>query len=139
MNNTAHRLAQFISSQKMSVIQFETEIEVSKGVVAKAVKNGTGFNISVAEKIGEKFPHLNLNWLFTGNGSMFNETEAQQVFMPAVAPVPMPVAAPDNESRYYQQKLEELNKKYIAVLEDYARCMKEKEAQKTVAVGRATH
>lgn len=48
---------------------FEREIGVSEGYLSQVKRKGV--NSDVLEKVSEKFPDLNLDWLVTGRGSMF--------------------------------------------------------------------
>lgn len=67
--NVKERLKEFIKYKNYSVRRFETEIGLSHGYV-----NNIRVSIQPDKliSIALRFPDLNLNWLFTGNGKMLN-------------------------------------------------------------------
>ena len=135
MDNSAHRLKQFISNQNLSVIAFETEIGATKGVIAKHIKNGTGFNIQVAEKIGEKFPNLNCNWWLTGRGEML----VGQASTGIDESIKHQLTELRKETDYLRTKLAEADRGFRELYQE----MKAKEAawaaEKNTAAGGAPH
>ena len=63
------RLKEFIKSTGMSVKAFEESIGVSNGYVNSISKN---IGIDKISLVIEKYPNLNLEWLFTGKGEMLS-------------------------------------------------------------------
>lgn len=72
----ADRLKAYIKSKGMSVRAFEITCGFSNGWI-NALKEQ--IRLSAISSISLNFPDLNLNWLFTGNGSMANEEAAPVV------------------------------------------------------------
>ena len=73
------RLSQFIDHLNISVRQFETSVNVTEGIISKAIRNKTGFNTKWLVNIAEKYPQLNTNWLLTGVGNMICDNSPIQL------------------------------------------------------------
>lgn len=69
--NVKERLKDFISSQNMTIVDFEQSIYSSNGYVNSISKS---VGLDKLQLIIEKYPNLNIEWLFTGNGSMLKQT-----------------------------------------------------------------
>lgn len=67
------RLSQFIQNQGISVRSFEQSIGASDGMIRRAINNHTDIQSKWLLPIADNFPHLNLDWLITGRGSMLKE------------------------------------------------------------------
>lgn len=65
---TKERFIMFLKTKKIGQTAFEEFAGLSRGSISQ--KNG--FSSKSIEKIATACPELNLNWLFTGNGNMFN-------------------------------------------------------------------
>lgn len=65
---TKERLKIFVQSLNMGQNAFEAEVGIANGYLASKSQS---VNSDAIEKIVGKYPKLNLDWLFTGNGSMF--------------------------------------------------------------------
>lgn len=61
------RLMQFITPTGLSVQAFENAVNLSNGAVSKM---GDGTRRTTINKISNRFPELNTNWLVTGEGEM---------------------------------------------------------------------
>lgn len=139
MEKLAHRLKEFIEASGHTIYSFEMKAGLKKNALWKSINDGSSFGADKLISVGRNFPQLNFNWLINGEGEMFKESPAAEVVIP-VTPTFTPIQATlDKDVEHYKQKVEEYRTKYEAVLEEYTRCLKEKDAQKTVAVGRATH
>lgn len=64
------RLIKFIKSQNMTNKKFENSISVSNGFVGNISK---GIGADKLHKISLIYPHLNVDWLLYGEGSMLKE------------------------------------------------------------------
>ena len=64
------RLNEFIRSQGLTTIEFERKISASDGVIRK-IRNNTDIQSKWLVKIAENYPILDMNWLLTGEGSMY--------------------------------------------------------------------
>lgn len=67
------RLMQFINYKDMSVLAFETSVNLSNGAVSKM---GDGTRRSTIDKISNYYPELNTNWLLTGEGEMLKPIQS---------------------------------------------------------------
>lgn len=65
----------FIESEGIYVADFERKCGLSNGSVAKM---GDGTRRSTLDRISNAYPHLNVNWLLTGEGSMLKPTPTLQ-------------------------------------------------------------
>lgn len=70
------RLKAFIDHLGTSITAFEGKIGVSKGALAKPIKNGKTVGVEVLEKIFNEYPNVNLEWLVAGAGAMLKEGNA---------------------------------------------------------------
>lgn len=65
---TKERLKLFVQSLGMGQNKFEEEVGIANGYLASRSQS---VNSDAIEKIIAKYPSLNLEWLFTGQGEMF--------------------------------------------------------------------
>lgn len=63
------RLLSFIEFKTLSVQRFEQEVGLSNASVSKM---GDNTRRSTIDRISNKFPDININWLLTGEGEMLN-------------------------------------------------------------------
>lgn len=75
------RLKEYISSKGLSVRKFEITCGFANGWVSDLTSAIKFDNVS---EIYRNFPDLNIDWLFTGEGSMLRETPAPPSSSPAV-------------------------------------------------------
>ena len=71
---TKERLKLFVQSLNMGQNAFEAEVGIANGYLASKSQS---VNSDAIEKIIIKYPSLNLDWLFTGNGDMSLGEEAK--------------------------------------------------------------
>jgi len=67
------RIKIFIENQGISIRAFEKKISASNGLIRKAIANNTDIQAKWATAIVENFPHINPEWLLTGNGCMLRD------------------------------------------------------------------
>lgn len=67
------RLSQFIQAIGETPTSLETLIGVSKGAIYKPVRFGKTIGVEILKKIADRYPHLDLEWLITGNGNMLKD------------------------------------------------------------------
>lgn len=77
------RISQFIQNQGISVRSFEQSISASDGMIRRAINNKTDIQSKWLSVIADNYPHLNLEWLITGRGSMLKETP-QPLSLPTI-------------------------------------------------------
>lgn len=70
---TKERLKIFVQSLNKGQNAFEAEVGIANGYLASKSQS---VNSDAIEKILNKYPNLNLDWLFTGNGNMFLDAES---------------------------------------------------------------
>jgi hypothetical protein len=75
----SYRLKELISHLGISITAFEAKIGVSKGALAKPIKNGKTVGVEVVEKIFNEYPIVNLEWLVAGAGAMLKEGNLPKV------------------------------------------------------------
>lgn len=75
------RLLSFIEYKKFSVQRFEHEVGLSNASVSKM---GDNTRRSTIDRISNKFPELNPNWLITGVGEMLNNANPTPKYNEAV-------------------------------------------------------
>ena len=107
--NLKKRLKTFISKKRLKISFFESEIGLSHGYVNSITKN---IGNDKLEKIVERFPELNIEWLLFGKGSMLKSS------------APDSAVVNEPETPYYTNtatntvaKTEELQQKIIALQE----------------------
>lgn len=67
-----HRYKELIAALEFpSVRQFELEIGVKESTISQAINRHSSVSRNVADKILTRFPHVNRDWLLTGQGEMF--------------------------------------------------------------------
>lgn len=65
------RLIEFLSYLGIGQLKFEENVGLSRGFVNKV---GDSIRTNNLNKIVDKYPELNINWLMTGEGSMLKQT-----------------------------------------------------------------
>lgn len=73
---TKERLKLFVQSLNMGQNAFEAEVGIANGYLASKSQS---VNSDAIEKIIIKYPSLNLDWLFTGNGDMSLGEDAKSI------------------------------------------------------------
>ena len=66
------RIDEIARLEGVSIAQIEKSIGASRGVISKAIKNGTDIQSKWLSLICDNFPKYSAQWLLTGNGSMYN-------------------------------------------------------------------
>ena len=102
--NLKKRLKTFISKKRLRISFFESEIGLSHGYVNSITKN---IGNDKLEKIVERFPELNIEWLLFGKGSMLKSS----------APDSAVVNEPETPYNYTVSKLDQAQQKIIALQE----------------------
>lgn len=91
------RLAQFIQSQGLSVRAFELSIKASDGMIRRAINNRSDIQSKWIALIADNYPHLSLDWLVTGKGSMLRDSQTLDEKKSSTPPI-----SPAEESIIYK-------------------------------------
>ncbi|MDQ8011619.1 MAG: hypothetical protein REI96_04165 [Flavobacterium nitrogenifigens] len=70
IENTIHRIKQYIDFKGIKVSIFEKEVGMSNGSFASQLKNNKTIGVDKLENILKKYSEINVEWLLTGNGNM---------------------------------------------------------------------
>jgi hypothetical protein len=71
MAKAIDRIFTIIKSLGMSARQFDMSIGASNGYTLRMKKNNASVGSDILERIVEKYPFVNINWIITGRGNMF--------------------------------------------------------------------
>lgn len=74
MDTNITRIARIIANEGVSVGKFERIIGASKGVISRAIQNGTDIQSKWLSIIVENYPMYNARWLLTGQGEMCSKS-----------------------------------------------------------------
>lgn len=69
----SERVGIFLEKKGISFYAFENNLNVSRGSISKAVKEGKSIGSNTLENILNLYPDLNPTWLLTGEGNMLKE------------------------------------------------------------------
>lgn len=87
------RLQQFLAAENISQSQFADTIGVARASISHilAGRNKPGFDF--LERMARSYPELNLEWLITGRGRMYNSAKsAPEAPAGPISPLPDPAA-----------------------------------------------
>lgn len=101
MGNILSRIQEIASNEGITIGAMERTIGASKGVLSRAINNGTDIQAKWLSIIVENYPRYSTGWLLTGAGSMLKDDlngiktidEANPSFMPTTSMNP-PVGTP---------------------------------------------
>ena len=93
MGNILSRIQEIASNEGITIGAMERTIGASKGVLSRAINNGTDIQAKWLSIIVEKYPRYSTGWLLTGAGSMLKDDlngiktidEANPSFMPTTS------------------------------------------------------
>lgn len=73
MTTLLNRIAEIARNEHITIGALERKIGASKGVLSRAIHNGTDIQAKWIEKIVENYPRYSISWLITGQGAMAEE------------------------------------------------------------------
>jgi hypothetical protein len=73
MSKTINRIMLLVSALHLSARQFDISIGTANGYILRMQKNNASVGSDVIERIIKEYPQVNLVWLITGKGDMFNK------------------------------------------------------------------
>jgi hypothetical protein len=82
MENILDRIKQIASNERVTITAFEQKIGASKGVLSRAIANGTDIQYKWVQKIVENYPQYSADWLIKGNGTMFKTLDSDRKKIP---------------------------------------------------------
>lgn len=93
MGNILSRIQEIASNEGITIGAMERTIGASKGVLSRAINNGTDIQAKWLSIIVENYPRYSTGWLLTGAGSMLKDdlngiktiNEADSSFMPTTS------------------------------------------------------
>lgn len=77
LNAILHRIEEIAKNEGTTITALERTIGASKGVLSRAISNGTDIQSKWLQVIVENYPLYSEAWLLTGKGDMLKESEAQ--------------------------------------------------------------
>ncbi|MBQ9439947.1 MAG: hypothetical protein IJU35_05080 [Paludibacteraceae bacterium] len=75
MENILERIAFFAQNEGITIGSIEKAIGASKGVLSRALAQGTDIQSKWLGRIVENYPKLNSEWLLTGEGDMLKTNQ----------------------------------------------------------------
>lgn len=91
------RLLQFLQAENITQSQFADTLSVARGSVSHILSGRNKPGYDFLESLLLHFPRLNLDWLMTGKGSMYRDTEE---VMP-ILQTPLPAKEIDRITVFY--------------------------------------
>lgn len=73
MGNILSRIQEIASNEGITIGAMERTIGASKGVLSRAINNGTDIQAKWLSIIVENYPRYSTGWLLTGAGSMLKD------------------------------------------------------------------
>lgn len=73
MGTILSRIQEIASAEGITIGALERQIGASKGVLSRAINNGTDIQSKWVQIIVENYPQYSPRWLMTGRGEMFAE------------------------------------------------------------------
>lgn len=71
MSNILSRIEEIAKNEGLTITAFERTIGASKGVLSRAINNGTDIQSKWIQTIVENYPQYSTSWLLIGKGNMF--------------------------------------------------------------------
>jgi transcriptional regulator with XRE-family HTH domain len=75
-----NRIKKLIDNQKMSSVQFASEIGIAPSSLHHIVSGRNNPSLEVIQKILDRFSHLNAEWLVNGQGSPYKDMVQGELF-----------------------------------------------------------
>lgn len=120
MGNILSRIQEIACKEGITIGALERGIGASKGVLSRAIANGTDIQSKWIRIIVENYPLYSTRWLLTGEGPMLRDSKTSEESKLGVPPNATPIS-PAEESIIY--------KMYKDEKEEKERLVKEKETK----------
>lgn len=79
MGNILSRIQEIASNEGITIGALERQIGASKGVLSRAINNGTDIQSKWIQTIVENYPKYSARWLMIGVGSMLENNTDKQI------------------------------------------------------------
>ena len=79
MGNILSRIQEIASNEGITIGALERQIGASKGVLSRAINNGTDIQSKWVQTIVENYPQYSARWLMIGVGSMLENNADKQI------------------------------------------------------------
>ena len=77
MGNILSRIEQISKNENITIGALERKIGASKGVLSRAINNGTDIQSKWIQSIAENYPQYSAEWLLAGRGNMLKSQDTQ--------------------------------------------------------------
>lgn len=84
MNSILTRIEKLAKNEGITIGALERNIGASKGVLSRAIANGTDIQSKWVQSMAENYPQYSAEWLLAGRGNMIRD-EDQQLATPSIA------------------------------------------------------
>lgn len=78
MKSILERIKEISNNEGISITALEQKIGASKGVLSRAIANGTDIQYKWVQILVENYPQYSTDWLIAGNGEMLRNQNAQK-------------------------------------------------------------
>lgn len=109
MGNILSRIQEIALNEGITIGALERKIGASKGVLSRAINNGTDIQSKWLQSMVENYPAYSTRWLITGEGSMLHGNKNPEESKRSNTPIATPIS-PTEESiiyKMYKEKDEE--------------------------------
>jgi len=129
MGNILYRIQKIAQNEGVTITALERLIGASKGVLSRAISNGTDIQSKWVQLIVENYPQYSSRWILTGKGTMLRNIEQENAKQEVLSEPTAIYNKPDDsiiyrmytderEERHRVQKEKEELIRKIAILED---------------------
>ena len=134
MNSILSRIQEIAQKEGITITALERLIGASKGVLSRAISNGTDIQSKWIKLVVENYPQYSSRWILTGEGSMLRDIkekqyhqyninkedlrEAASIYRCSDESIIYKMYTDEREERHRVQKEKEELIKKIAILED---------------------
>mgnify|MGYP003291035263 CR=1 FL=1 len=112
--NIAERINKFVESEGITIAFLERNCGLSNGTIYRISKQQSTMTLTGIQKIKAQYPNLNLNWLISGEESMYcnttSENDETEEARESVASYVMRITQLNDENLYFKKQLDALIK-----------------------------
>ncbi len=78
LDKMQERFKQLLEEKKLTATRFAALIKVNASAMSHILNGRSKPGFDVLDKIAQAFPDVNLNWLISGKGSLYNNSSVQE-------------------------------------------------------------